>query len=427
MAATAAAAVTAVRARYRTELVRGVDRLPAGLWERLAPPDDPMWSRDVLRAMEASAIGPDGYGYLVLRQDDGGAARAGRGSGPGDGPSPGPEVLAVLPVSLFPRLRLDEVVGAEDRRRLAPVRRSAPGLLRVPMLFCGHLLGQGHLLTDRRLPRPALDALLGGVLALARRERLGTVVFKDFAAIELAGLRPALEGAGFFPVPALPDTELRLGDGGFEDYLARLPAKARRNARAKLRRSAGWPGLRTEVLTDFAHLLPEVLGLYRQVMDRADQRLDVLDAAFLAAVHDGDPAGRRLVACFEDGRLVAFLLCLFAGTGATGARIGLDYRIAHQAGLYHAVHHAAIRYAIEAGCTHIRFAQTAYQPKLELGCELVEQWYAMTHVGPLRRAVLRRALPPALAAARSRALGPHAAAPAHTHTPASERSPRAAR
>ncbi|MGW2399683.1 GNAT family N-acetyltransferase [Kitasatospora sp. NPDC001664] len=394
---------------YRVEVARGVDALPPGLWERLAPPDDPVWSRPVLRAMEAGAIGPDGYAHLVLRQD-----------APGER-----EALAVLPVALFPGLRLDEVVGAEDRRRLAPVRRALPGLLRAPMLFCGHLLGQGHLLTDRRLPPAALDALVAGALALARRERLGTVVFKDFAPAELAGLLPALEAAGFFPVPALPDTELRLGPGGFEDYLARLPAKARRNARSKLRRAAAWPGLRTEVLTDFAHLLPQMLGLYRQVMARADQRLDVLDGAFLAAVHGAPPAGRRLVACFEGDRLVAFLLCLFAGTGATGARIGLDYRIAHQAGLYHAVHHAAIRLALDAGCTHIRFAQTAYQPKLELGCELVELWSAMTHLRPLRRTLLRRALPPALTAARDRALGPHAAG--HTPVPDPERFPRAAR
>ncbi|MFJ9520209.1 GNAT family N-acetyltransferase [Kitasatospora sp. NPDC101801] len=377
-------------AGYRVEVVPSIELLPDRLWERLAPADDPMWSRAVLLAMERGRIGPDGFAYLVLRQ--------------------GPDVLAVLPLCLFRQLRLDDVVGPRERRLLAPVRRLFPRLLRVPMLFCGHLLGQGHVLAPGRLPPEAVAELVAAVLALARRERLGTVVFKDFAPAELAPLRPALTTAGFFFLPSLPDTELRLGPGSFEDYLARLPAKPRRNARSKLRRAAAWPGLRTEVLDEFAELLPEVLALYRQVMARADQTLDVLDAAFLAAVQSGDPAGRRLVACFEQERLVAFLLCFFAGTGATGARIGLDYRIAHEAGLYHAVHHAAIRLAIDSGCRHIRFAQTAYRPKLELGCELVEQWYAMTHLRPLPRALLRRVLPSALGSALAEALGPHAAA-----------------
>lgn len=208
-----------------------------------------------------------------------------------------------------------------------------------------------------------------------------------------------------------------LDAASFEEYLAALPAKPRRNARAKLRRFAARPGLRIDVLDEFGHLLPQLLALYRQVMERADQTLDVLDHAFLAAVADGEGLRRRLVVCFEGDRAVGFLLCLFAGAGATGARIGLDYRLAHEAALYHNLHYAAVRLALADGCRHIRFAQTAYVPKVELGCALVEQWYAMTHVRPLPRAVLRRVLPPALTAALAEALGPHGPANPHPMTP----------
>ncbi|WP_063772127.1 GNAT family N-acetyltransferase [Kitasatospora mediocidica] len=398
--------VAPVSSGYRVEVLPGVESLPAALWERLVPRDDPMWSRALFRAMERGRIGPDGFAYLLLWH--------------------GAEAVAVLPLCLFRRLRLDEIVGPRERRLLAPVRRLFPRLLRVPMLFCGNLLGQGHLAAAGPLPAQAARLLVAEVVAFARRERLGTVVFKDFAPAELDPLRAALEGAGFFLLRSLPDTELRLGQASFEEYLAALPAKARRNARSKIRTFEAWPGLRTEVLDDFGHLLPQVLDLYRQVMDRADQRLDVLDASFLDAVHGEAGAHRRLVGCFEGDRLVAFLLCFFAGQGATGARIGLDYRIAHEARLYHNVHYAAIRLAIASGCRHIRFAQTAYQPKLELGCELVEQWHAMTHLRPLPRALLRRLLPPALATALAAALGPHApasAAAAPSSVPSADAAP----
>ncbi|MEV7778403.1 GNAT family N-acetyltransferase [Kitasatospora sp. NPDC088351] len=375
---------------YRVEILPGVDSLPRELWAELAPGDDPMWARGVFTALAHSSVGPDGYACLVVR-------RAG-------------QVVAVLPLSLFRELRLDHVVGPRERRLLAPVRRVAPWLLRVPMLFCGNLLGQGHVLAPGPLDEEAGRLLVRAVLDFARRERLGTVLFKDFAPAELDRLRPALEESGFFFAPGLPDTELRLGYGSFDDYVAALPAKPRRNARSKIRKFQARPDLRIEVLDDFGHLLPQVLALYRQVMARADQTLDVLDGSFLAAVHAGTDPDRRLVACFEGDRLVAFLLCLFAGSGAVGARIGLDYRLAHEARLYHNVHYAAIRLAIEAGCRHIRFAQTAYEPKLELGCDLVEQRHAMTHVRPLPRAVLRRLLPPALAASVAEALGPNAPA-----------------
>ncbi|MFJ5884364.1 GNAT family N-acetyltransferase [Kitasatospora cineracea] len=424
---------------YRAEVLHSIDQLPPGSWERLAPAGDPMWSRGVFRALERSRVGPSGYAYLTVRR--------------------GAETVAVLPLCLFRDLRLDRIVGPQERRLLAPLRRHAPRLLRVPMLFCGHLLGQGHVLAAEPLDGPSGELLVSAVLDFARRERLGTVVLKDFAGPDLAPLRAPLTAAGFFLVPSLPDTELALPVDSFEQYLAALPAKPRRNARAKIRRFAARPGLRIEVLADFAHLLPAALALYGQVMDRADQTLDVLDHAFLAALAD-DPLS-RLVACFEDERLVGFLLCLFtpgagsgngsgdgdgpgagdgegvvagAAVGATGARIGLDYRLAHDAALYHNLHYAAVRLALAAGCRHIRFAQTAYLPKVELGCALVEQWHAMTHVRPLPRALLRRLLPPALTAARDRALGPHGSHPrpetradASAEARTEERPPHAAR
>ncbi|MFF7635129.1 GNAT family N-acetyltransferase [Kitasatospora sp. NPDC008050] len=394
---------------YRVELLRSIEELPRDVWERLAPADDPMWARGVFTALERSSVGPSGYAYLTLRQDG--------------------ALAAVLPLCLFRDLRLDRVVGPRERRLLAPVRRLLPRLLRVPMLFCGNLLGQGHVLAPATLDEDAARVLVAAVLDFARRERLGTVVFKDFAPADLDPLRAALRAADFFLVPSLPDTELRLAGASFEDYLAALPAKPRRNARSKIRKFEARTELRIEVLDEFGHLLPQLLSLYRQVMDRADQTLDVLDDAFWAAVQGEAELRRRLVVCFEGERPVAFLLCLFAGSGATGARIGLDYRLAHEARLYHNVHYAAIRLAMAAGCRHIRFAQTAYQPKLELGCELVEQWYAMTHVRPLPRAVLRRLLPRALAAALAEALGPHAPAnaPGPANAPASAADPAADR
>ncbi|MCE3030107.1 GNAT family N-acetyltransferase [Streptomyces sp. CMSTAAHL-2] len=376
------------RQRYRVEIADTVDAVPSEVWRELAPAHDPLWSQGVFAAMERGNLGPEGYRYLLLRRGD--------------------ETSAVLPLCLFPELRLDDVVGPRERRLLRPVRAMCPGLLRVPMLFCGHLLGQGHVAAAGPLPPEAVRLLVSAAGDVADWSGLGTVVFKDFGDAELAFLRPELERAGYFVTRSMPDTELRLGYDSFEAYVRALPAKPRRNARSKLRKFAAWPGARVEIVEDFAPLLPDVLALYEQVMDRADQTLDRLDVSFLTALADSAEPRRALVAVFEDDRLVAFLLCLFRGTGATGVRIGLDYRIAHEARLYHAVHYAAIRLAIESGCTHIRFAQTAYTPKVELGCGLVPQSYALTHRRPLPRALLRALLPRALDAALTEALGAHA-------------------
>ncbi|ONK11690.1 hypothetical protein STBA_24260 [Streptomyces sp. MP131-18] len=394
---------TEPRGPHAVDVLPGIDAIPDALWRRLAPADDPLWSRAVFTAMERGSIGPDGYAYLVVR-------RASR-------------TVAVLPLCLFGGLRLDRIVGPRERRLLAPAARGLPRLLRLPTLFCGHLLGQGHILGPERGNPDVGRLLVAAVLEFARARRLRTVVFKDFAAAELAPLGAALRQAGFLVLPSLPDTELRLPYRSFDDYLAALPAKPRRNARSKIRKFAGRPGLRMEVLESFSHLVPQILALYRQVMDRADQTLDEIDAAFLTALRPEGGLRTRLVACFEGDRLVAFLLCLFHGAGATGARIGLDYALAHDARLYHNVHYAAIRLALRAGCRHIRFAQTAYTPKVEFGCDLIEQHHAITHLRPLPRVLLRRFLPPALARARADALGPHGPAEPRPHHQESRQDP----
>ncbi|MET9604124.1 GNAT family N-acetyltransferase [Streptomyces sp. NPDC006512] len=381
-------------AAYTVERLDRAEDVPRQVWDELAPADDPMWGRDVFAAMQRAEIGPDAYAYLLVRRDG--------------------LPVAVLPLSAVRGLRLDRVVGPRERRLMAPVTRAFPRLLRVPMLFCGNFLGQGHVMGRSPLPAPAARLLVREVMDFARDHRLGTVVFKDFAPHDLDVLRPALEAAGFFTVASLPDTQLNLGHADFESFLASLPAKPRRNARNKIRKFRQQEDLRMEVLDGFGHLVPEMMGLYRQVMDRADQTLDVLDEDFVRALADGADTGdgerevtdQRLVACFEGDRLVGYLHCLFRGTGAVGARIGLDYGLAHRARLYHNLHYAAIELAIGRGCRHIRFAQTAYEPKREFGCELVEQSYALTHTGRLPRTVLRLLLPPALEAAREQALAP---------------------
>ncbi|MEU9031327.1 GNAT family N-acetyltransferase [Streptomyces sp. NPDC048383] len=367
--------------------------LPRPVWDELAPSHDPMWGQDVFSAMQGARIGPDLYAYLLVRRDG--------------------LPFAVLPLSGVRGLRLDQVVGPRERRLMAPVARTFPRLVRVSMLFCGNFLGQGHVMGRGPLPARAARLLVREVMDYAREQRLGTVVFKDFVPHDLEALGPGLEEAGFFTVASLPDTELSLEHVDFEAFLNSLSAKPRRNARNKIRKFRRQEDLRMEVLDDFGHLVPAMMELYRQVMDRADQTLDVLDEEFVRALSGGDPGededartDQRLVACFEGDRLVGYLHCLFRGNGAVGARIGLDYGLAHRAGLYHNLHYAAIELALARGCRHIRFAQTAYEPKREFGCELVEQSYALNHTGRLLRAVLRLLLPPALEAAREQALAP---------------------
>lgn len=364
---------TAVRTGYRIAVLGSAGDIPADVWQRLAPPNDPLWTRAMFRAMERDSLGPDVYRYVLLYR--------------------GEDVCAILPVCAFHQLSLRDIVGEDGRRAL---RRVPARLLRIRILLCGHLLGEGRVMRDPGLGAEAAGLLIDAVREVARSLGSRWTVFKDFVGEDLDWLRDALRRARFFDAPGLPDAVLPLTAATFDDYVSALPAKPRRNTRSKIRKFAAFPDTAIEVHHRFGDLVPELMPLYRAVLDRAESRLDVLTPEFLQALSEDPDIRATLVTCRKDGQMIAFLLCLFVGTGAIAFRVGLDYERSSQMRLYHIVHYRGISEAIGAGSTTMNFTQTAYEPKLEMGCHLVPLDHAVTHRNPIVWALLRRFLPMAL-------------------------------
>ncbi|GGP55243.1 GNAT family N-acetyltransferase [Saccharothrix coeruleofusca] len=328
--------------RYTAGVLSGAELLQ-DRWGQLLPPDDPLWAWPVFAAAERARNRPDHHGYAAVRRQG--------------------DVIAVLPMSGFRGLRLPSVLGAGDGGLPGRVDRVLPPM---SVLLCGNPLGRGRVLSAGPLLEPVADRLVREVLAHARLREFDVVVFKDFAEPDLAPLRRSLLRSRFFFAPAPPDLELRLG----RFHPPRLPAP---------------PGTRVEVLDDFQRLLPQVADLHRA----AAGVVDVLDEEFLRVLRPVDGLRRKLIACFRDDRLVAYLLCLFAGSGATAVQVALDERVVEEAGL----RGLAAELAAAEGCERIRFPRAAARDAARTGGELVEQSFAITHLKPLPRAVLRGLLP----------------------------------
>jgi hypothetical protein len=367
----------------RLEVVPALDALPRAVWEELAPPDDPMWAYGLFRAMETGGVGPDGFEYLVFRDPASGHA------------------TAILPAFWFRALPLHSTLEEPWRRRIDAVQRRVPGFLSIGAYFAGHPLGRGRLLGGPG-GSPAGEQILAAVRERARAHGLRWAILKDFPAGSPAFAAPGEPGGGggFFPIKSLPEAVLALPEGTFDDYLAGLRLKARRNLRSKARRFAA-SGLRIERGEDFAPLVPAMVDLYETVMRTARVRFDHATPAFFAALADPAPGGlagvdRRLaVTAWDGGRLAGFLLCLFAGRGGVCLRVGFDAAAARtrDSRLYFALHYEAIRAALEHGCRELNFCQTSYPPKLEMGCGLVPLSHLATHTSRLLLPLIRRAMP----------------------------------
>jgi hypothetical protein len=360
----------------KSELVTTVQAIPPDEWRALAPRHDPLWTWDFFRSMEEGNIGPDGFEYVVLRD------RAGR-------------LAAVLPMTWFSALRLDDMLSEDARQSIRVLRVVLPSLFRIRALFCGNPLGEGRVLVADWVKTPIGALLVRSIREVAARRRLGWIVCKDFSEPDLARyfLGEPGSASGLFQVPGLPDAILDLPGGRFDEYVAGLAASARRNVRSKVRKLEERPEFRMEVVEEFSPLIPQMMPLYQQVFDKAETKFDHWTPDFFRSLAQNAGVQTRVIACWEDQRLVGFMLCLFEGTGSVAIRIGLDYARAREARLYHNLQHQAVRLALLTGCRQLNLCQTAYEPKRELGCRLHPLAHAVGHRNPLLHRLLRRVLP----------------------------------
>ena len=368
---------SAVRARpapgLTVRVVGSAADVPEGVWSELASPDDPLWGRDVFLAMERSGIGPAAWHYVIVERDE--------------------RVVAVLPVQEFRRLDLADVLDAPGKRVLAAVRRGLPGVLHVDALFAGNLLGSGTPLVAAGEDRRDVVRRCGLELRrLADRRRAPWVVWKDLPDVVLDECRDVLGDLSFFAVPAAPDAVVRLEAGSVDDLVSALPAKPRRNWRAKRRRFDRTPGMTIGVEADVSAIAADLQVLYTHVLDRAETRLERLTEAFWREIARPG-AGAHVVVARRDGAPVGFQVWLLRGRTAVALRVGLDYDVAGDAAVYHNLHYAGIELALAAGCTRVELLQTAYEAKRELGCVLEPLSHAVTHRNPIMRGLLARALP----------------------------------
>ncbi|MFI0743098.1 GNAT family N-acetyltransferase [Streptomyces sp. NPDC021100] len=346
-----------------------VSDIPPEVWGELAALDDPIYEYAFLQAMEGAGIGPAAYRYLLL--------------------SRGQRIEAVLPACVFRGLALEETLGAQGRRALRPLRRVMGRPLRIDILVCGHLLGEGRVVRGAGVHGAAPYVLLDGVRRLSTSLGVRWTVFKDFSPSELEWLEPALRKAGYFRAPALPDAWLSLPAGGFDRYIAALSKNGRSTARRNLARFSAHQDVSIEVRDRFDDLLPAMMPLYQAVLNRAESRLDVWTPRFVATLSRDPGIPAKAVVCWERDRLVGFLICLFGKRNSVAIRIGFDYDRAYELRLYQVVYYRGIEEAMRLGMERMNLTQTAYEAKRKMGCHLVPLEHAVTHRNPFCTTILR--------------------------------------
>ncbi len=359
------------RAGGRVELLTRAELTGTGRWQRALA--DQRKDHRFYELVEDTL--PEGfvYRYLAVRDADG-------------------EVVAVQPCFLLDQ---DLVAGVGEKAPTAVVwaRRAWPRFLMLRTLMVGCVAGEGHLDGEPAKRADAAATLAGGILAVARALRAPLIVLKEFPRSDRASLQAFL-GQGFHRIPSLPMTRLDIAYADFDDYMKRaLNSATRRKLRKKFAITARAAPITMSVAADISDVIEEVHPLYLQTYERSKLHFEKLTKAFLVGIGARMADKARFFLWRQEGRIVAFALCLVDETTLWAEYIGLDYAVALDLHLYHYAVRDMTSWANAQGYREFRSSGLNYDPKLHLRHRLDPIDLYVRHVSGLANAVLKLALP----------------------------------
>ena len=276
------------------------------------------------------------------------------------------DVLAVQPFFILDQDLLVGV-GPQIGWLIEFMRRLWPRFMRMRTLMVGCAAGEGHLdNADGMSPHDESRLLASAIVTHARKLRVSLIVLKEFPAKYRDPLRCFLQ-CGFTRVPSLPMTKLNIDYTSFAEYMNKaLNSATRTKLRRKFRAAAQAAPIEMSVVKDISSAINDSDRLYVQVFERSQLHVEKLTKEYFCRVGRMMPDKVRFFIWRQNGRPVAFTLCMIEGNAIYAEYIGLDYSVALDLHLYHYAVRDMITWSIANGYKWFRSSSLNYDPKLHL-------------------------------------------------------------
>jgi hypothetical protein len=245
-------------------------------------------------------------------------------------------------------------------------------LRHLKILICGLPVstGQHTLALAQRSASPQILPVLDTVICdLATEANADAIIYKEFGTGDLEWIEPLLP-LGYRRISTPP---MHFFKPLFDD-LAQYCAALRGHYRWQInrsRRKLKHPGVELTVLTNPEEILRaytcEVHALYRQMVDRAALKAEVLPIEFLHQIAMRLNGHVELIAIRKDGRIIAFGWCLH-GRSYHMLYAGLNYQLNHEFDLYFNLVYASLDRALRKRVSKIELGLGADAFKARLGC-----------------------------------------------------------
>lgn len=259
---------------------------------------------------------------------------------------------------------------------LVPAAKLATARLDERILVAGNLMSWGFhgiAFAPGEAPAQLWPGVADALYRLRRAERLmgqtNLVMVKDVTDTE-SGLE-SLRRFSYRPLETEPNMVLKINPNWrhYDDYLAALDAKYRRNAKEQLKKLAA-AGCVIEPLTDLQAESKRLHQLYQAVHDNASVKLVTLAETYLPRLAAAFGNDFRCTVVRRDRELLGFVTTLRDGETAVAYYIGFD-RAAAAEGLpiYLRLLHSTIGDAIGWRCKRLSLGRTALEPKAAMGAK----------------------------------------------------------
>lgn len=276
------------------------------------------------------------------------------------------------------------------RKAAGAVRKKFPRFLTMRMLMVGCAAGEGQLGSHEPW---FVEALHETLAEYGDRSGASLVMLKDFPATYRDALAP-FSSNGYRRVPSMPAATTDLSSfTGFEDYLQRKLSKVfRKNLRRKFKKLDEQPAITMEVLRDAAPVIDEIYPLYRQTFTRSEFQFEELTKDYLLQLGRRMPDRARFFLWRQNGKLIAFNVCLVHEGVLYDLDIGLDYSVALDLHLYFVTWRDVVQWSIEQGLRMYHTGPLNYDPKLHLRLRLAPQDIYARHTSTLLNPLFRIAI-----------------------------------
>jgi hypothetical protein len=328
-------------------ICRNINEVSPAKWDSLLTSDDLQQSHRFIRLCQESGVENAEYWHLMLYQA---------------------ERLCGVATLTRVAVRLDLLSAGFSRSLLSSLRKCSPGLLEIPVLFCGLPVsfGQPCLKVAPWADTPAVGRVVAEVMdRIAGVAGVTLLCLKEFDSSQADALA-SLCDHGFLCATSLPSCSLPIVWTSFSSYLEAMTANYRRQVRATL--SAGRAaGLKVRHLNAFSEEGDAIFALYEHVIRRAKFRLETLNRQFLDRLDTNLGDQSRAIFLERHGRPLAVAILLHTPDAATFLLAGLDYEANRQWQVYPNLVLEVVAEAIRARAARLEMGQTSYALKSRLG------------------------------------------------------------